>query len=155
MTWRRYSQAPSINKRTTFILNYYWLPLLELYTGARIEELCSLYLEDFKVEHGVNVISINGNHDKKLKSNAAERLIPIHPELEHLGLLKHVKKLRTRKEERLFPELSRGRDGCSQTPSRWFGKFKLRLGITSQFKVFHSFRHTVANALKQADVPRD
>ena len=30
---------------------YYWLPLLGLYTGARIEELCSLYVEDFKVEH--------------------------------------------------------------------------------------------------------
>ena len=24
-----------------------------------------------------------------------------------------------------------------------------------QFKVFHSFRHTVANTLKQADVPRE
>jgi integrase len=89
---------------------YYWVPLLGLYTGARIEELCSLYLEDFKVEHGINIISINSNHDKKLKSKAADK---------------------------------------------WFGKFKIKVGITSQFKVFHSFRHTVANALKQADVPRD
>jgi len=37
--------------------------------------------EDFKDEHGINVISINSNHDKKLKSKAAERLIPVHPEL--------------------------------------------------------------------------
>jgi integrase len=28
---------------------YYWLALLGLYTGARIEELCSLYIEDFKL----------------------------------------------------------------------------------------------------------
>ena len=55
----------------------------------------------------------------------------------------------------MFSELQRSRDGYSQTPSKWFEKFKLKLGITSQFKVFHSFRHTVANALKQADVPRD
>ena len=134
---------------------YYWLPLLGLYTGARIEELCSLYVEDFKVEHGVNVISINSDHDKKLKSKAAERFIPVHPELEKLGLLNHIDKLRARSEQRLFSELQRSRDGYSQTPSKWFGKFKLKLGITSQFKVFHSFRHTVANALKQADVPRD
>jgi integrase len=134
---------------------YYWLPLLGLYTGARIEELCSLYVEDFKVEHGVNVISINNDHDKKLKSKAAERFIPVHPELEKLGLLNHIDKLRARNEQRLFSELQRSRDGYSQTPSKWFGKFKLKLGITSQFKVFHSFRHTVANALKQADVPRD
>ena len=134
---------------------YYWLPLLGLYTGARIEELCSLYVEDFKVEHGVNVISINSDHDKKLKSKAAERFIPVHPELEKLGLLNHIDKLRARNEQRLFSELQRSRDGYSQTPSKWFGKFKVKAGITSQFKVFHSFRHTVANELKQADVPRD
>ncbi len=134
---------------------YYWLPLLGLYTGARIEELCSLYLEDFKVEHGVNVISVNSDHDKKLKSKAAERLIPVHPELEKLGLLNHIDKLRAKNEQRLFSELQRSRDGYSQTCSKWFGKFKLKLGITSQFKVFHSFRHTVANTLKQANVPRE
>jgi integrase len=145
-----------IHKKKEYLHSYYyWLPFLGLYTGARIEELCSLYLEDFQVEHGVNVISINNNHDKKLKSKAAERLIPVHPELEKLGLLKHVEKLRARKETRLFPELQRSRDGYSQTASKWFGKLKKRLEFASQIKAFHSFRHTVANALKQAGVPRD
>ena len=107
-----------IHKKKEYLHSYYWLPLLGLYTGARIEELCSLYLEDFKVEHGINIISINSNHDKKLKSKAAERLIPVHPELEKLGLLKHVDKLRIKKGKQLFPELPRQRDGYIQTPSK-------------------------------------
>lgn len=134
---------------------YYWLPLLGLYTGARIEELCSLYIEDFQKAHGVPVISINKNHpDKKLKTLAAERLIPIHSELERLGLLDHVTALKAKKEKRLFPELSGQRDGFSQGASKWFGRFRKRHGITSPTKVFHSFRHTVANSLKQAGVPK-
>ena len=134
---------------------YYWLPLLGLYTGARIEEICSLYLEDFRVEHGIDVISINSNHDKKLKSKAAQRLIPLHPQLVSLGLLDHVIQLKEKKAARLFPELARNRDGYSQTPSRWFGNFKRQVGIASPTKVFHSFRHTVSNTLKQSGVPKD
>ena len=134
---------------------YYWLPLLGLYTGARIEEMCSLYLEDFRAEHGIHVISINSNHDKKLKSKAAQRLIPVHPQLEALGLLDHVSQLKEKKESRLFPELSKNRDGYSQVASRWFGKFKRQVGIASPTKVFHSFRHTVSNTLKQSGVPKD
>ena len=111
--------------------------------------------EDFKDEHGINVISINSNHDKKLKSKAAERLIPVHPELERMGLIKQVKKLKGQGEARLFPELQRSRDGYGQGPSKWFGKLKKSRGIASKNKVFHSFKYTVANALKQADVPRD
>jgi hypothetical protein len=77
------------------------LPLLGLYTGARIEEMCSLYLEDFRIEHGIHVISINSNHDKKLKSKAAQRLIPVHPQLELLGLLDHVNQLKEKKRNKI------------------------------------------------------
>ena len=47
---------------------YYWLPLLGLHTGARIEELCQLHLEDIREDSGTWVLDINDNAEKRLKS---------------------------------------------------------------------------------------
>ena len=134
--------------------HYYWLPLLGLYTGARLEELCQLRLEDIHEVDGVWVFDINDSGEKKLKTPASLRLIPIHPKLIALGLLHYVEKLRNRHETRLFPQLTRGRDGYSQAASRWFSRYREPLGLHNQTprKDFHSFRHTFANTLKQEGV---
>jgi integrase len=124
----------------------YWLPWLGLFTGARLEELCQLHLEDIRQEGEVWVIDINAKGEKRLKTLASERLVPIHPRLVELGLLDHVEMLRGRGEKRLFPELDHRRDGYGQTASKWFGRYRERLGIKSPF---HSFRHTVVDELHQ------
>jgi integrase len=130
---------------------YYWIPYLGLYTGARLNELCQLHLSDIRQdEDGIWVFDINRNTpDKRLKSNASKRLIPLHPRLIELGFLDHVK---TVKGDRFFPELSLGRDGYGKNASRWFNQRIRKLGITDRKKVFHSFRHNVANCLKQNGV---
>ena len=56
---------------------------------------------------------------------------------------------------RLFPELKSRRDGYGQTVSKWFRRYRQRCGITGSRKVFHSFRHTVINHLKQAGYPKE
>ncbi|MDP2784717.1 MAG: site-specific integrase [Sulfurimicrobium sp.] len=125
----------------------FWLPLLGLFTGARIEELCSLHCEDIVEEEGVLCLSINEQHDKKLKTKSAVRLIPLHPKLIELGFLDFVNHRRQRNNTRLFMELAKLRDGYSQTASKWFGRFKRRCGITEETRVFHSFRHGFATQL--------
>jgi len=134
--------------------HYYWLPLLGLYTGARLEELCQLHLADIHAVDGTWVFDINDNSEKKLKTPASQRLVPIHPNLLALGLLGYVEKLQQRNETRLFPKLKRGRDGYSQAASRWFSRYRLPLGLHNQTprKDFHSFRHTFVNTLKQQGV---
>lgn len=133
-----------------------WAPLIALYTGARINEIAQLHLADFIEVEGVQVISINNDaKGKKLKTKAGKRLIPIHPELVRLGLLERVKNLRDQRQLRFFPELTERRDGYGQTVSKWFGRYRKRCGITEEGKVFHSFRHTVVDRLKQADVPKE
>jgi integrase len=132
----------------------YWLPLLGLYTGARIGELCQLKVADIISSEGVPVISIRPDADFswKPKTAAGERLIPIHSQLVKLGFLEFVEARRKNGDARLFPELKK-----SDTASKWFTRHRKNCGIggTDRKKVFHSFRKNVATALARAKVPKD
>ncbi|TOF43780.1 site-specific integrase, partial [Vibrio parahaemolyticus] len=113
-------------------------------------ELCQLYKEDIKNIDGIVCISINRNTtDKRLKTPNSERLIPLHPRLVELGFIKHVNSISS---ERVFPELKLERDGYATAASKWYGRFKTKLGFSRGYD-FHSFRHTFANQLKNALVP--
>jgi integrase len=133
----------------------YWLPLLGLYTGARLEELCQLYPEDIYNDEGIWVIDINDKGDKKLKTKSSKRIIPIHSKLQALGFIDYVESLRHKGESRLFPELKKGRDGYSQSASKWFSRLRMELGLYNLDppKDFHSFRHTLATELKNKSIP--
>ncbi|MEZ8769112.1 site-specific integrase [Vibrio alginolyticus] len=140
----------NFTKRTFKHSYQYWLPILARFTGARINELCQLYKEDIKNIDGIVCISINRNTtDKRLKTPNSERLIPLHPRLIELGFIKHVNSISS---ERVFPELKLERDGYATAASKWYGRFKTKLGF-SRGHDFHSFRHTFANQLKNALVP--
>lgn len=138
----------------------FWLIPLATFTGARLGELCQLDLKDFVEVDGIPCIDINdveaaedtdveGGRKKRVKTKNAKRLVPIHPELIRLGLLRYVETMRAKKQVHLFPELSRTRrDGPAQAASNWFQRFRKRVGITAkQVAVFHSFRHTFITTL--------
>ncbi len=131
----------------------YWIPLLGLFTGARINELCQLYVSDIKEIDGVWVIDFNENDSKKLKTLNSKRQVPIHSILiKRLKLLDFVETLRG-KEVRLFPELTESRDGYSRAFSKWFNRTyrkNVNVGqLDSEQKTFHSLRHTFSNYYKQ------
>jgi integrase len=129
----------------------FWTPLIALYSGCRLEEICQLHLDDIRQEQGVWVFDINDKKEKRLKTLSSRRLVPIHPKLIELGLLEYVEKLKAKGETRLFPELSQRRDGYGQTVSKWFARYKKRCGI-EEGKNFHSFRHTFITHLKHKQV---
>ncbi|MFS1430789.1 tyrosine-type recombinase/integrase [Vibrio splendidus] len=132
--------------------HYYWLPLLAKLTGARLNELCQLYVDDVYHIEGEWCLSINDRgKDQKLKNNQSRRTIPLHPKLIDLGFIKYVQSLTSL---RVFPELKLSRDGYGSAPSKWFGRFKTQLGFEKGHD-FHSFRHTVATELKNALVPHE
>lgn len=57
----------------------FYIPLILLYTGCRIEEEASLYCEDVLDSDGIWCISINDNNDRTVKNLNAIRTIPLHP----------------------------------------------------------------------------
>jgi integrase len=132
----------------------FWVPIIGLFTGMRIEEICQLHLDDIRQEDGVWVFDVNSRAaDKKVKTRSSSRLVPLHPFLIHdLHLVEYVDTLRKNGEKRLFPELQRLRDGYSQRVSKWFARHGMACGVTEKGKVFHSFRHGFADALKQTGV---
>jgi len=134
----------------------YWLIPLGIFTGARLGELCQLNLSDFVEVDGVQCIDINDEDGKRVKTENAKRLIPLHPELIRLGLLRYVDRLRQEGHVHLFPELSRTRrDGPASAASNWFQGFRANVGLTEkQTTVFHSFRHLfITNLLDQGVSP--
>ena len=140
------------NYSSSFKHNYqYWIPLLGLYTGCRLEELCQLHIDDVRQEDNIWVLDINEKGSKKLKTKSSKRLVPIHSKLIELGFIDYIDSVQELKEQRVFPELKKGRDGYSTQVSKWFSRYKKKLNLDDS-KVFHSFRHTFANTLKQNNV---
>jgi len=124
----------------------YWVPIIGLYTGARLEEICKLKLTDIKQIDGIWCIAI-----EDAKTKAGWRKVPIHKKLIALSLLDYVSHLKASGNDRLFPELSKGRDGYGARVSKWFARYRHRCGIegANYRKCFHSFRHTFKDWLQR------
>ncbi len=150
---------------TTWRPHYYWLPLLGLFTGGRINELSQLYLSDIlQSEGGQWYLDFNltgtdkiDEKDKSLKTINALRVVPLHDRLVQLGLPEYVQALREAGHKRLFPELKRDPvKGYGKPASSWFNERFLgrTLGIERNgMKTFHSFRHTFLTATERLGTP--
>ena len=131
---------------------YYWCPLIGLYSGMRLEEICQLHCEDVYQKDGIWIFDIktsstDGLNDKILKTKNAIRQVPIHDKLIELGLLDYLRLQQANKEIRLFPLL---RKSVNSKYGKQVGKYFTRLlnskGIEG--KSFHSLRHSFANFFK-------
>jgi len=132
----------------------YWIPLLGLHTGCRLNELCQLHVSDVKPIGRLWCLDINNESpDKSLKNEPSIRTIPIHQVLIDLGFVKYVQTLEKRGVKRVFHELTHDRDGYFRNVSRFFnGTYLPKLGIKRKGKNFHSFRHSLTNHLKQKGI---
>jgi integrase len=116
------------------------LILLGAYTGARIEELCSLKKEHVNVEKKYILIT-------DAKTEAGHREIPIHNEINDL-----VMKMMRSKDAYLIENLtfSKYQDRSNAIGKR-FGRLKKHMGFSKRH-VFHSIRKTFTTQLENAGI---
>lgn len=152
---------------------YFWLPLLALITGGRLNELAQLYLDDIQQsekDSAIWYIDFNLNEldkmdaddgdyepDKSLKTVNSIRVVPLHEIAVKAGLPEYVAALRKAGHVRLFPEITRDKvKGYGKPAGSWFNErlLGLRLGIERNGrKTFHSLRHNFATAVERLDLP--
>lgn len=135
----------------------YWGALILLYTGARLNEVASLTVDDVKQKDGIWYFDINDEEESKsLKTGAAKRLVPVHSELIKLGFMALLEKSRGLRitNERLLYELSySSKTHWGRMLGRWFNDvFLPALELKTDRLVLHSLRHTAITGLQQANV---
>lgn len=138
----------------------FWVPLIALFSGLRLGEVCQLTEDDIIVigEHTLIRVTDSPDRTKSLKTPSARRNVPVHAELIKLGFLDYVADIRATHPTgtRLFPELTLASTGyASDNFSKWFARFLDGRGIKHRSKAFHSFRHTFRDALQGAGVSQE
>lgn len=132
-----------------------WLPLLALYTGARLEELGRLLVADVREEVGHSYFFLHTmGEGKRLKGRASRRKVPLHPELIRLGLMDYIAERRKAGDKALFPDLRSKRGEITAAFSTWWRRYQTSIGLTDKRKVFHSFRHSAKRALRDGGVDK-
>jgi integrase len=136
----------------------FWVPLISLLMGLRLNECCQLLVADVRVIDGTDCIIIqeaeeDGESDKRVKTDAGERYVPVHPELKRIGFMQFVAAQREGGEKRLFPELKRGaHQYLSDNFQKWWARFVKKASAARPRTSFHSFRHCFRDALREADI---
>ena len=142
-------------ERTQSELEDYWLPLLLLYTGSRVSEVCQLDTADVKLIDDVWCIDINDTgEDKRLKSASAKRLVPLHPKLIERGFLRYAQSRYEHRQVKLFSFKPVGvnKDWAKAYITR-FSKTLDELGYMASYRpTLHSFRHTFVDELQQLNI---
>ena len=135
----------------------YWLPLLGLYHGNRLEEFAQLRREDVMREAGIWCFRIHGEAGRQIKNEQSERRVPLHPEIERRGFLAYVERTAPKPDDMVFPLLKPGGpdDKVGYYFTKWWTNYRKAIGVYKPGLDYHSFRHGVTTKLFAAGVTRE
>jgi len=138
--------ADAVNNRPS----RYWIPILSLYNGFRLNEPAQLELKHIKNEDGIWTIRIA--KEMRLKTKNSVRTVPIHSEVIKLGFLDFVEQRRkaigNAADKRLFTDLkinSARKGGAIST--FWNDRYTSKFRLTPETS-FHSIRHSFITVVR-------
>jgi integrase len=133
----------------------YWLPILGLYHGNRLEEFAQLRRADVKQgEDGIWFFNITDEGERQLKNLQSRRRVPVHPTVLDLGFLEYVKKIAPDFNDPVFPLLRPGGPDRKRGYyfTKWWTEYRKSVGVYERGLDYHSFRHGVTTKLYAAGV---
>ena len=135
----------------------FWLPLLGLYHGNRLEEFAQLRREDVKRDGSIWYLDIHGDDGRQIKNDQSARRVPIHPAIEGMGFLDYVTDTAPRPADMVFPLLRPGGPDrkVGYYFTKWWTNYRRAVGVYEPGLDYHSFRHGVTTKLFAARTPRD
>ncbi|WP_426066927.1 tyrosine-type recombinase/integrase [Gluconobacter sp. NFX36] len=122
------------------------ITMVAAYSGMRLGEICNLRNGDIETIDGVLCFRICAHPEDNWspKTEAGERLVPIHSALLDWGILN----FQNAGEKYLFSELKISTDGNRGADfSRAFSRYKMMMELPPAV-TFHGFRHTVSTLLR-------
>lgn len=145
----------------------FWIPIVALYTGARLDEIGSTLASEIRQQDGIWLFDIldrgdedADSHNRSIKNEQSRRVVPLHAKLIELGFLEYAASVPP--SGFLFPDLkpTRTKTGWKRTAkfSKWWGHYRRANakaageGMGSKKKPFHSFRHTTIRALRKPGI---
>lgn len=128
-----------------------WMPLMALYSGARLDEIGNLH-----VAH-IHRQPVPHFRITRAKNASSLRDVPLHPRLIELGFLDYVDAVKAAGHESLWPLLRSASEKAhpSEVLGKWFNRFLRETLALPRSKVFHSFRHTFKDFCRNALISRD
>ena len=139
----------------------FWIPLIGLFTGMRLNEICQLELMDVRFIENIPCFIVTEksrliDSQKRLKTEASDRLIPVHQRILDIGFAQFISRRKCSGETMLFNDINIDANGFRSTAfSKWFIRFGKSAGAIEERTSFHSFRHNFRDALREAEVSRD
>jgi len=137
----------------------FWIPIIALYSGMRLNEICQMNAEDILELDGVLCFhitdkAIHGPNDKNVKTAASERVVPVHKRILDQNFIEYHSTLP--KAGKLFPDLPKIEGAyLSHAFSKYFPQFLTRCNAREERTSFHSFRHNFRDAMRNAGIQHD